>query len=100
MAGFVLPFDSPGATLEVAGGKGANLSTLTRAGFPVPPGFIVSTAAYLAFVGANKFQGRILELASSDPRPADDVSADIRELFEGATSRRRWPPRFCSRIAS
>lgn len=33
----------------VAGGKGANLGELTRAGLPVPPGFVVTAGAYLAF---------------------------------------------------
>src|SRR5215212_413555 len=32
--------------IPVVGGKAANLGELTRAGFPVPPGFSVSTAAY------------------------------------------------------
>src|SRR5688572_29329993 len=32
--------------LAVAGGKGANLGELLRAGFPVPPGFCLTTAAY------------------------------------------------------
>src|SRR5215813_12381862 len=36
--------------LALAGGKGANLGELTRAGFPVPPGFCVTTAAYHDFV--------------------------------------------------
>ena len=31
--------------VTVAGGKGANLGELVRAGFPVPHGCIVSTAA-------------------------------------------------------
>ena len=30
-----------------AGGKGANLGELTRAGFPVPPGFVVTASAFL-----------------------------------------------------
>ncbi|SDK93143.1 Pyruvate phosphate dikinase, PEP/pyruvate binding domain [Arthrobacter sp. ok362] len=30
----------------IAGGKGANLGELIRAGFPVPPGFVITTAAY------------------------------------------------------
>lgn len=30
-----------------AGGKGANLGELTRAGFPVPPGFVVTAAAFV-----------------------------------------------------
>ncbi len=36
--------------IAVAGGKGANLGELTRAGLPVPPGFVLTTAAYRAFV--------------------------------------------------
>ncbi|RME58476.1 MAG: hypothetical protein D6790_11930, partial [Caldilineae bacterium] len=32
--------------IPVAGGKGANLGELIQAGFPVPPGFVLTTAAY------------------------------------------------------
>jgi phosphoenolpyruvate synthase/pyruvate phosphate dikinase len=35
------------------GGKGFNLSRLVVAGFPVPPGFILTTAAYDAYVEAK-----------------------------------------------
>ena len=43
----VRPLASLGAgDLPVAGGKGANLGELMRAGFPVPQGFVVTTAAY------------------------------------------------------
>ncbi len=35
-------------SLPIAGGKAANLGELTRAGFPVPNGFCVTTAAYAA----------------------------------------------------
>src|SRR5690606_22648614 len=35
------------ADVERVGGKGANLGELTRAGFPVPPGFVVTAEAYL-----------------------------------------------------
>ena len=37
--------------LTLAGGKGANLGELVRAGFPVPPGFVVTTAAYRTVLG-------------------------------------------------
>ena len=30
----------------LVGGKGANLGELTRAGLPVPPGFVVTSEAY------------------------------------------------------
>ena len=39
--------------IEIAGGKAANLGELTRAGFPVPHGFVVSTDGYRAFVAAR-----------------------------------------------
>ena len=46
----------PYATLSTAGGKAQNLAKLARAGLPVPPGFIVTTAAYQSFVAANDLQ--------------------------------------------
>jgi pyruvate,water dikinase len=94
MASFVLPFDSPDASLAVAGGKGTNLSRLVRAEFPVPPGFFVITEAYRAFVQANQLQPMIVELASRDPRPTEEVSADIRRLFQQAT----MPPEVATQI--
>ncbi|MEZ7129894.1 PEP/pyruvate-binding domain-containing protein [Nonomuraea sp. AD125B] len=43
----VAPLDAVGrADLPLAGGKGANLGELVRNGFPVPPGFVVTTHAY------------------------------------------------------
>jgi rifampicin phosphotransferase len=40
--------------IAVAGGKGANLGELTRAGLPVPPGFVLTTAAYRAVAGERR----------------------------------------------
>jgi len=34
----------------IVGGKGANLGEMTRAGLPVPPGFIVTSGAYFNFL--------------------------------------------------
>ena len=36
---FILPFDDPGANLDMVGGKGASLSRMVNAGFPVPEGY-------------------------------------------------------------
>lgn len=36
--------------LSLVGGKGANLGEMTKAGFPIPPGFCVTTQAYQAFI--------------------------------------------------
>lgn len=52
-AALVLPFSAVDASsLPLVGGKGANLGEMTAAGFPVPPGFCVTTAAWLAFLKA------------------------------------------------
>ena len=46
---YVVPFDRVSATdVAIAGGKGANLGELARAGLPVPSGFVVNVAAYEA----------------------------------------------------
>jgi pyruvate, water dikinase len=48
MSHYVVGFDALGREdTVVAGGKGANLGELTRAGLLVPPGFVVTAEAYL-----------------------------------------------------
>ncbi len=71
--------------MERAGGKAANLARLLQAGFPVPPGFVITTDAYRAFVEANGLLPRILQrvrdLAAASP-DLDAASAEIRDWFE------------------
>lgn len=51
MGQYTLSFgEVDGTRVSEVGGKGANLGELTRVGFPVPPGFCVTTAAYREFV--------------------------------------------------
>ncbi len=68
-----------------AGGKGANLGELTAAGFPVPPGFVLTTEAYDAFVAANQLQAQIISLATQTqadaPSTFEVASQQIRALF-------------------
>lgn len=83
MEDLILPIDSPASTLATAGGKGASLSQLAREGFPVPAGFLIATAAYLAFVRDNDLQERVVALAGSGAETDfEDASAAIRQLFE------------------
>ncbi len=71
----VTPLGDLSATdLSIAGGKGANLGELIRAGFEVPDGFVVTTAAYDAFVAANDLDAR---LTTTDSAAA--VAALFRE---------------------
>ncbi|HWJ53337.1 MAG TPA: PEP/pyruvate-binding domain-containing protein, partial [Propionibacteriaceae bacterium] len=64
--------------LDLAGGKGANLGELVAAGFPVPDGFVVSTAAYDSAVEQGGLRSLITE------RTGDDGAA-IRAAFERST---------------
>ena len=74
-------FDEIGTEdIALAGGKGANLGELSRAGLPVPPGFVVTTRAYDAFVEAGDLRHEILDLASQ-PQTGDQAA------FEAASER-------------
>ncbi len=66
--------------LREAGGKGANLGELVRAGFPVPSGFIVTTASYDRFVAHNHLDDTI-DLA---PQETQGSGIIIRKAFEAA----------------
>jgi len=84
---FVQPLSEFGqASLAQAGGKGANLGALIQAGFPTPPGFCVTTAAYRRFVDANRLEPEIVRLSAAastaDPQSLETASAQIRGLFE------------------
>jgi phosphoenolpyruvate synthase/pyruvate phosphate dikinase len=74
--------------IDLAGGKGANLGELTRAGLPVPPGFVLTTAAYRAFVAGNDLDEQVLAPARLPPDAETgryDGAADrIRSLFADA----------------
>ncbi len=85
---YIIPFSQLDKTnIPTAGGKGANLGEMTRAGFPIPPGFVLTTQAYDAFVQAHDLQQQIVELAqsvaASDPQSSQTVSDKIRALFMG-----------------
>ncbi|HYG59510.1 MAG TPA: PEP/pyruvate-binding domain-containing protein, partial [Symbiobacteriaceae bacterium] len=84
-----LPLGAAGASLELAGGKGASLAKLVAAGLPVPPGFVLTTAAYRSYVAANNMQADVLRLARSatggTPAALEQASQAIGALFEGGT---------------
>ncbi|MGH3823620.1 MAG: PEP/pyruvate-binding domain-containing protein [Pseudonocardiaceae bacterium] len=86
---YVTRFDQVGRDdVDVAGGKGANLGELARAGLPVPPGFVLTTAAYREFVRTSEIGAEIFTLAAehadAGPDAYDEPSACIRGLFTAA----------------
>jgi pyruvate,water dikinase len=94
--------------VPLVGGKGANLGELTRAGIPVPPGFVVTADTYFRFIEnaglepmirkelfgldvhnsrelstrAARIRERIM-LAPVPEHIADEIRAAYRELGEG-----------------
>ena len=81
----ILALQSSGATLATAGGKGANLAALARAGFDVPPGFILTTEAYRAFVVRNEIGPLVAAIGAgvdaTNPVALETASARIRARF-------------------
>jgi pyruvate,water dikinase len=75
------------------GGKGANLGEMTRAGIPVPPGFIVTAQSYFYFLEKSKLtkvklSDKIRNLLSSldpnDSHKLQDVALEIKFLLNTA----------------
>ncbi len=62
----ILSLDTTEATLDLVGGKGQSLASMTSAGFDVPGGFYLTTTAYRSFVKANDLQTKIIELAKPE----------------------------------
>jgi len=67
------------AAASLVGGKGANLILLTCAGFPVPPGFVVTAEAYRKFLErAAWLHAAIVELDYQRPEVLREQCAHIR----------------------
>ncbi|MBI2028899.1 phosphoenolpyruvate synthase [Candidatus Gottesmanbacteria bacterium] len=71
--------------IGLVGGKGANLGEMTQAGFPVPPGFIITSEAYYHFLDDNKLRPKIKDyiqnLNHNDQRSLTSVSRQIKSLI-------------------
>ncbi len=78
--------DVSSADHALVGGKASKLGEVVREGLPVPPGFVVTTDCYSAFVGATPLKDTIESaLATLDlerTESVDLVSRAIREGFE------------------
>lgn len=86
---YTIPFSQLNKTnIPTAGGKGANLGEMTAAEFPVPAGFVLTTAAYTAFVQTHGLQKQIVDLAhtvsADDPQSSEAASDKIKQLFMSA----------------
>jgi pyruvate,water dikinase len=89
MSALVVAFEELGVgDVSLAGGKGANLGELTKAGLPVPPGFVVTASAYLAAMDAGDVRGALRDLMASveadDPDSVTHSSDELRALVAKA----------------
>ncbi len=73
-------------SLALAGGKGANLGELIRAGFNVPPGFVITTAAYDLLLQTNGLQTKIQQMLGlliiDSPASVTEISQQIRDAIQ------------------
>jgi len=74
--------------IPVVGGKGANLGEMTKAGIPVPPGFIVTAQSYFHFLEESNLTDEIHRLLSSlDPNDSvklQQVASEIKDSISAA----------------
>ncbi len=70
------------------GGKGANLGEMTRAGIPVPPGFVVTADAFLAALDAGgvrqALKDRFALVDVEHPQALADAAAEMQALIRRA----------------
>jgi phosphoenolpyruvate synthase/pyruvate phosphate dikinase len=83
----VMALEDQAATVAVAGGKGASLGRLARAGFAVPPGFVVTTSAYQQFLTTADLTGPLLE-TMAQVRPSDPGTFETASLADRRAFRR------------
>src|SRR3990172_9489937 len=74
--------------IDLAGGKGANLGELSRAGFEIPPGFVITTVAYDLLLMNNNLHSQIGEMLTNlniaDSTLVKQTSQRIREVLQRA----------------
>jgi pyruvate,water dikinase len=72
--------------LAIAGGKGANLGEMKRAGVPVPDGFVITAQTYKYVVEKNNVMPKILNLLKgldvNDQKQLTETTKKIREIIE------------------
>ena len=90
---YTLWFDKAGKeAIGLVGGKNASLGELIKADIPVPPGFSVTTEAYLEFLSSG-VQDKIQEILSrsnlQDVASLENASKAIRELMASTAMPKR-----------
>ena len=84
-APLVLPFTDPRCQqVELTGGKGASLATMTAEELPVPPGFVITSAAFAAAVDGEQLREAMRRNDVEAARALVAAAQPPRELIEEA----------------
>ena len=84
-AALVLPFRDPRCqVVELTGGKGASLATMTAEELPVPPGFVITSAAFAAAVDEESLREAMRRKDVEAARALVAAAEPPRELIEQA----------------
>ena len=84
-APLVLPFRDPRCReVELTGGKGASLATMTAEELPVPPGFVITSAAFAAAVDENALREAMRRKDVEAARALVAAARPPRDLIEEA----------------
>lgn len=77
---YILSFDeAESAQYVLLGGKGASLASMSRAGFPVPPGFCITTEAYAHALQPLR-EAVLTRVSAIDPAQSSQLDAAAAEL--------------------
>jgi pyruvate,water dikinase len=99
-AEFVLPFSALDRdSLALAGGKGANLGEMTSAGFPVPPGFCITTTAYEHAAAGADLEDMLTALAGSSAGDSTRHAA-LAQAARDSILRSPIPPEVAEAVVS
>jgi pyruvate, water dikinase len=84
---FCLPFDEISRRdVPLAGGKGANLGDMVQAGLPVPPGFVITAAAYRKMFDSSGLASKVCDclqvIDREDNQALIEVEHEIRAMFQ------------------
>ena len=95
----VVWFDEVGKDdIALVGGKGANLGEMTKAGIPVPPGFIITSDTYFQFVRMagleNEIRKKIEGVDIEDSERLQAVASEVKDMI----SITQMPSKFAEEI--
>jgi pyruvate,water dikinase len=71
--------------VSIVGGKGASLGEMSKAGIPVPPGFVVTAQAYQEFVSQvqSELMSKLAGLDVEDSEKLDKIAVECQQIILG-----------------